>query len=114
MICTNPDLIVDRGKVREFCAGSVAMVFEKMGGEVIYFGKPYPEVYNLSADNKDKKILSIGDNLNTDIRGANLLNYDSLLISNGIHKNEIKEKGIEKVAQSYEAICNYIQSELRW
>ena len=46
MICTNPDLIVDRGSVRELCAGSVAMVFEKMGGEVVYFGKPYPEVYN--------------------------------------------------------------------
>ena len=52
MICTNPDLIVDRGDVRELCAGSVAMVFEKMGGEVVYFGKPYPEVYNQSFDNK--------------------------------------------------------------
>ncbi len=114
MVCTNPDLIVDRGNKRELCAGSVAMVFEKMGGKVVYFGKPYPEVYNLSVDNKDKKILSIGDNLNTDIKGANLLNYDSLIISNGIHKNEIKEKGIEATSRSYEAICNYIQSELKW
>ena len=114
MICTNPDLIVDRGSKREFCAGSVAMVFEKMGGDVIYFGKPYPEVYNQSIDNKNKKILCIGDNLNTDIKGANLLNYDSLIISNGIHKLEIKENGIEKTAKSYEAICNYIQSELKW
>ena len=114
MICTNPDLIVDRGKIRELCAGSVAMVFEKMGGEVIYFGKPYPEVYNQSFDNKNKKILSIGDNLNTDIKGANLLNFDSLIISNGIHKNEIEENGIEKTSKSYEAICNYIQSELKW
>ena len=114
MICTNPDLIVDRGNVRELCAGSVAMVFEKMGGEVIYFGKPYPEVYNQSIDNKNKKILSIGDNLNTDIKGANLLNFDSLIISNGIHKNEINEKGIEKTSKSYEAICNFIQSELKW
>tara|TARA_B100001093_G_scaffold504630_1_gene560745 strand:- start:336 stop:1154 length:819 start_codon:yes stop_codon:yes gene_type:complete len=114
MICTNPDLIVDKGSRREFCAGSVAMVYEKMGGKVVYFGKPYPEVYNQSVNNKGKKILSIGDNLNTDIKGANLLNYDSLIISNGIHKNEIKEKGIEEIARSYEAICNYIQSELRW
>ena len=114
MICTNPDLIVDRGSKREFCAGSVAMVFEKMGGDVIYFGKPYPEVYNQSTNNKDKKILSIGDNFNTDIKGANLLNYDSLIISNGIHKLEIKENGIEKTAKSYETICNFIQSELKW
>ena len=114
MVCTNPDLIVDRGEVRELCAGSVAMVFEKMGGEVVYFGKPHPEVYNQSIDNNNKKILAIGDNLNTDIRGANLLNYDSLLISNGIHRNEIKKKGIQNIAKEYEAIVNYIQSDLKW
>ena len=114
MICTNPDLIVDRGNKRELCAGSVAMVFEKIGGEVIYFGKPYPEVYNQSIDNKNKKVLCIGDNLNTDIKGANLLNYDSLLISNGIHKKEIREYGLDKTLKNYEAICNFTQRELKW
>ena len=114
MICTNPDLIVDRGNKRELCAGSVAMVFEKMGGEVIYFGKPYAEVYNQAVKTKSKKILCIGDNLNTDIRGANLLNYHSLLISNGIHKKEIEEEGVEKVSKKYEAIVNFTQSELKW
>ena len=114
MICTNPDLIVDRGNKRELCAGSVALVFEKMGGEVIYFGKPFPEVYNQSINNKEKKALSIGDNLNTDIKGANLLNYDSLLISNGIHKNEIKKEGIDLVSKRYKVIVNFIQTELKW
>ena len=114
MICTNPDLIVDRGNKRELCAGSVALVFEKMGGEVVYFGKPFPEVYNQSIDNKDKKVLSIGDNLNTDIKGANLLNYDSLLISNGVHKDEIKKEGIHIVSKKYEVIVNFIQTELKW
>ena len=114
MICTNPDLIVDRGDKRELCAGSVALVFEKMGGEVIYFGKPFPEVYNQSTDNKGKKVLSIGDNLNTDIKGANLLNYDSLIISNGIHKDEIKKEGIDIVSKKYKVNVNFIQTELKW
>ena len=114
MICTNPDLIVDRGDKRELCAGSVALVFEKIEGEVIYFGKPFPEVYNQSIDNKEKKVLSIGDNLNTDIKGANLLNYDSLLISNGVHKEEIKKEGIAIVSKKYEVVVNFIQTELKW
>ena len=114
MICTNPDLIVDRGNIRELCAGSIAMVFEKMGGKVVYFGKPYPEVYNQSINNNNKKILAIGDNMNTDIRGANLLNYDTLLISSGIHKEEINNNGIEKVTKEYEVIVNYIQTDLKW
>ena len=114
MICTNPDLIVDRGNKREFCAGSVAMVFEKMGGKVVYFGKPHPEVYNQSIDNFNKKILAIGDNLNTDVKGANLLNYDSLLVTNGIHRDEINKKGVQQVAKEYETIVNFFQSDLKW
>jgi len=114
MICTNPDLIVDRGNKRELCAGSVAMVFEKMGGQVIYFGKPHAEVYNQSIDNVGKKVLAIGDNLNTDIKGANLLNYHSLLVCNGIHKEEIHKKGVAEVSKEYEAIINFTQTELKW
>ena len=114
MICTNPDLIVDRGEKRELCAGSVALVFEKMGGEVIYFGKPFSEVYNQAINNEGKRVLSIGDNLNTDIKGANLLNFNSLIISNGVHKDEIKKEGIDVISKKYEVVVNFIQTELKW
>ena len=95
MICTNPDLIVDRGSKRELCAGSVAMVYEKWV-RCCLFWKNLIQKFIINQSIIKIKILSIGDNLNTDIKGANLLNFDSLLISSGIHKDEIKEKGIEK------------------
>ena len=114
MICTNPDLIVDRGNIREYCAGSVAKVFENLKGEVIYFGKPYPPVYELSAETRNKKVLCIGDNLNTDIKGANVQNFDALLITGGIHRNEISDKKIENLIKSYNVKINYIQTELKW
>ena len=110
MICTNPDLIVDRGNKRELCAGSVAMIYEKMGGEVVYFGKPYPEVYHQSIDNKNKKILSIGDNLNTDIKGANLQNFKSLFITGGIHKDE----NLNEIYKLYNVKADYTQTILKW
>ena len=111
MICTNPDLIVDRGEEREFCAGSVAKVFEEMGGKVEYFGKPYPLVYNQSADVKNKRILCIGDNLNTDIKGANLQNFSSLFILSGIHKNS---KDLNKLLSNHKVKVDYTQSKLSW
>tara|TARA_B100000029_G_scaffold8485_1_gene9020 strand:- start:726 stop:1568 length:843 start_codon:yes stop_codon:yes gene_type:complete len=114
MICTNPDLIVDRGEIREYCAGSIAKIFEEINGEVIYFGKPYPPVYNLSSDTKDKKILCIGDNLNTDIRGANIQNYDSLLITSGIHRQEISKLELNNVIEKYSAKVDYSQTDLKW
>jgi len=114
MICTNPDLIVDRGKKREYCAGSVAMTFEKLGGEVIYFGKPYPEVYNQATNGNKKKVIAIGDNLRTDIKGANNMNYDSLVITGGIHKKEFEKEGIEKVLKNYNVKATFSQSILKW
>ena len=114
MICTNPDLIVDRGDKREYCAGSVAKIFEEIKGEVIYFGKPYPPVYNLSSEIKNKKVLCIGDNLNTDIKGANIQNYDSLLITNGIHRYEISKIKLNNVIEKYKAKVDYFQTDLKW
>jgi HAD superfamily hydrolase (TIGR01459 family) len=52
MICTNPDLIVHRGSQTEYCAGSLALIFEKLGGKVVYFGKPYSEIYNFCTKKK--------------------------------------------------------------
>ena len=113
MICTNPDLVVDRGEEREFCAGSIAKVFEELGGKVDYFGKPYPLVYKQSVEIKNKRVLCIGDNLNTDIRGANLQNFSSLLILNGVHRNEIN-CSFDKLFEKYNVSVNYTQSNLKW
>lgn len=111
LICTNPDLVVDRGEIREFCAGSVAKVFEELGGKVEYFGKPYPLVYNQAATINNKKVLCIGDNLNTDIKGANIQNFKSLFILNGIHNNE---NNLNKLLSDYKVHADYIQSSLKW
>ncbi len=113
-VCTNPDLIVDKGDVREFCAGSIAKIFEEIGGKVTYFGKPYPPVYNLSTSIGDKNVLCIGDNMNTDIKGANIQNFDNLLITSGIHKEELNNFNINKLEKKYGVKINYTQSKLKW
>ena len=42
LLCANPDIVVDRGEVREWCAGALARLYTEMGGESLYFGKPHP------------------------------------------------------------------------
>ena len=113
MVCTNPDLIVDRGDETEYCAGSIAKIFEELGGKVKYFGKPYPLVYQKSTTNQSKSVLCIGDNLNTDIKGANIQNFSSLFILNGIHKKE-KQNELNKLFEKYQVDVNYIQEKLKW
>ena len=114
LICTNPDLTVHRGNIEELCAGSVAKVFEELGGEVIYYGKPYKEVYDMCF-NESEKVLAIGDNLRTDIKGANNLNLDCIFISNGVHRNEYNNiSELNELLNKYKVKANFFQKELKW
>ncbi len=114
LICTNPDLIVHRGNKEEYCAGLIAQVFETMGGQVIYFGKPHKEIYKMCF-NENEKVLAIGDNLRTDILGANNLNIDSVFISSGVHCNEFNnEEQLRKLLEKYKVKTKYVQSKLTW
>ena len=48
LLCANPDIVVDRGETREWCAGALAQLYSEMGGDSLYFGKPHPPVYDLA------------------------------------------------------------------
>ncbi len=93
MVCANPDLEVVRGGVREICAGSLAARYEALGGFVRYHGKPHPAAYasclELMGIDDRRRILAIGDSLRTDVAGANAAGIDSLLITGGIHAEEL-------------------------
>lgn len=92
LLCANPDIVVDRGDVREWCAGALAKLYTEMGGESYYFGKPHPPIYDLArrrlfalgSDLPDSAILAIGDGVITDIQGAMGEDIDSLFISGGL------------------------------
>ncbi|GGE59539.1 TIGR01459 family HAD-type hydrolase [Actibacterium pelagium] len=91
LLCANPDIVVDRGEDREWCAGALARLYTEMGGESLYFGKPHPPIYDLArrrlaelANIADEDILCIGDGPHTDISGAMGENLDSLFITGGL------------------------------
>ena len=114
LVCTNPDLIVHRGNKEEYCAGYIAKIFEEMGGKVIYYGKPYKEIYEMCFE-ASEKVLAIGDNLRTDIKGANNLNIDCVFISDGVHRNEFKDiSELETLFNKYKVKANFFQKELKW
>ena len=98
MICSNPDKTVIRGKNFMICAGLLAEYYEKIGGKVIYYGKPHSNIYEFCYKfiEGGNKILVIGDSLENDIKGANLQKLDSVLITDGIHREVNNNKDIDK------------------
>lgn len=115
LLCANPDIVVDRGDKREWCAGALARLYTEMGGESLYFGKPHPPIYDLARrrltalgrEIDTAAILAIGDGAQTDISGAMGEDIDSLFITGGLAADETKTSH-----QPDEAALNaYLQKE---
>ena len=100
LICANPDLIVHVGSDLYPCAGAIAALYEEMGGEVYWAGKPHKPAYDRAFEaasklwNKphpDLKILAIGDAIRTDIAGAHGAGLPAILITQGIHRDDFHD-----------------------
>jgi HAD superfamily hydrolase (TIGR01459 family) len=103
-ICGNPDLVVHVGEDLLPCAGSLALIYEELGGSVAYAGKPYRPAYDLALEAarsgrggravEASRVLVIGDAVRTDLAGARLMGFDSLFIAGGIHREETMRDGM--------------------
>lgn len=86
-LCANPDTIIPFQNSNRYCAGYFAHIYEKMGGKVVYSGKPCKHIFQTVLDSTglsaDSKILMIGDTLETDILGARNIGFDSALVLTG-------------------------------
>ncbi|MGJ8610685.1 MAG: TIGR01459 family HAD-type hydrolase [Octadecabacter sp.] len=115
LLCANPDIIVDRGETREWCAGALAALYTEMGGESLYFGKPHPPIYDLARRRyaaltgalPDPRIIAIGDGIRTDVLGGQMEDIDTLFITGGLAAEETK------TTQSPDetALSNYLETE---
>ena len=95
LVCANPDMEIVRlsGK-RALCAGVMAKWYEENGGNTYYFGKPYKNIYDLAIKTyrlNPETSLAIGDNLDTDIKGANNYGLRSVLVTGGVLNAEIQQ-----------------------
>lgn len=96
MLNANPDLVVDHGETRIICAGTLAQLYEDMGGEVLSFGKPHPPIYDLArrrlaatgGEVAADRILALGDGIGTDVQGAIAEDIDVVFISGGLAAGE--------------------------
>lgn len=98
-ICGNPDLVVHVGADLLPCAGSLAAIYEELGGTVLWAGKPHRPAYDMALEAglaarggraiDMSRVLVIGDAVRTDMAGAAGIGADGLFIAGGIHRDEV-------------------------
>ena len=97
LVCANPDLVVHVGPDLLPCAGAIGVLYEEMGGDVFWAGKPFPIAYERAlaraselraAPVEHRRVLAIGDSIRTDLAAAAAAGVDALFIVTGIHRDE--------------------------
>lgn len=121
MVCANPDRVAIRAGVAGISAGAIAHRYRQLGArEVIYYGKPQGEIYRRALASLPgidrRRVLAVGDGLETDIAGAAARGIDSLLITGGIHGEELRAAGgdLEGLTAAYRARPTWACERLRW
>ena len=130
MICANPDRIVQRGDKIIYCGGSLADLYEELGGRVTMAGKPFGPIYALALTEAERligrpvdrsRVLCIGDGVVTDVMGANAQALDCLFIAQGIHGDAARgadgtldPERAGALLTGETAYARYAALELRW
>jgi HAD superfamily hydrolase (TIGR01459 family) len=115
MICANPDWQVQRGGRLVYCAGAIANEYEKIGGEVIYYGKPKTAIYDYVRrfTGGARNPLAIGDGMHTDIKGANAAGMEALFIADGVHGEDVTELTGRRLAELFAGAGVYAKAAMR-
>ena len=121
LVCANPDIQVYRGNKLIYCGGALAKLYGDMGGEVIYAGKPHAPIYRLTRAWLEEvtgytpdasKVLAVGDNIHTDLLGAQNEGYDCLFIADGVHAKNARQ--INTILSKHGIFVKYMLSSLYW
>lgn len=124
MVCSGNDTSSYKGGEICLAPGAIAEQYAVLGGKIITVGKPDAKILAYAIDGienvKKESVLVIGDNIATDIKGANLLGVACALLSKGVHINFLGEGYIPDVAKTrelsvnFDAYPDFVISNLRW
>ena len=87
LVCTNPDEIIPNAVGDTLGPGAVARAYVELGGQVALYGKPFAPIYEEArrklGDDSSRRLVAIGDLIETDIRGARRAGIPSVLVNRG-------------------------------
>ena len=85
-ICCNPDKLMLTSSGLQPAPGAIAALYESMGRNVTWIGKPYPDIYRhaLSVIGNPARVLCIGDSAEHDVAGGRGAGLDTLLVRTGV------------------------------
>ncbi|XP_073125922.1 uncharacterized protein [Henckelia pumila] len=126
MVVANPDFVTVEVRALRVMPGTLGAKYEKLGGEVMWMGKPGEIIYNSAMSLvgvEAAACIAVGDSLHHDIKGANSAGISSAFITGGIHATELglhkfgetaEDSLVRSLSTKYEAFPTYVLPSFTW
>lgn len=110
-VCTNPDKVAYGPYGKVFSSGAIAQWYEEQGGEVIWLGKPHPEIYDHVLQTQGiidrSEVVCVGDSIEHDIKGGAGQGLATVLVRTGIN-DHLSEEALQQLYRQHEVMPDYV------
>ena len=116
-VCVNPDTLMLTAAGNAPGGGRIAEIYQELGGEVMWIGKPFHEIYEAAAElsgvQNPRDILCVGDSVEHDIVGARTFGCFAALVRTGVLAN-LSEKELAAEIDRHGAVPDYVIENLTY
>jgi HAD superfamily hydrolase (TIGR01459 family) len=116
-LCCNPDRLMLTTEGFQPSAGEIAVAYERLGGKVVFVGKPYEAMYAFAKRQTrlpdTVRSLAIGDSIEHDVRGGNRARLETALVLTGLSSG-LADGKLEKRLAYYGTAPDFVMPGLVW
>jgi HAD superfamily hydrolase (TIGR01459 family) len=116
-ICVNPDLTMIRDGELVAAPGTIARVYQSLGGGVEYVGKPHRAIFEhaiaTAATGPGARAIMVGDSPEHDVAGASAIGLATLLVRTGIHCH-LSEQQLLRFCEECNGVPDFLMTAFEW
>lgn len=116
-LCCNPDRLMLTTEGFQPSAGEIAALYERLGGKVVFVGKPYGTMYSFAKrhiqGSEVSPSIAIGDSIEHDIAGGRKAGLATALVLTGLSSGLTDLEVQERVAY-HNSVPDFVMPGLAW
>ena len=116
-VCVNPDRLMLTAAGVAPGAGRIAEIYQELGGDVTWIGKPFADVYQAAARLSDVEdpgdVLCVGDSLEHDVVGAHAFGALAALVRTGVLA-DLSDKELAAEIGRHGTVPDFVIENLTW
>jgi HAD superfamily hydrolase (TIGR01459 family) len=116
-ICINPDLTMIRDGELVAAPGTIARLYQSLGGTVEHIGKPHRAIFEhaiaCAATGPGARAVMIGDSPEHDVAGAGAIGLATLLVRTGIHRH-LSDQQLLRFCEGCNGVPDFLMTALEW